>query len=229
MIHAYMKAGVVPTLLKETIKAVIKSYSLKEVYFSVTRKVVPILQKQYSPLVKQLVEKYADAKLEHEKCDVVWFCWLQGLEQAPEMVRACWVSQQRWVRSKRFVFITSKNYREYVTLPADIEQKYDMGIIPHAHFTDLIRLELLIKNGGTWIDSTVMFSSGEYPDKIMDCDLFFFQYRNKNGNEFAGISNWFISAYSNNKMLMILRDMLLNYWRDYDCLMDYFVFHLLMQ
>ena len=29
------------------------------------------------------------------------------------------------------------------------------------------------------IYDVVWFSGGDYPDKIMDCDLFFFQYRNR--------------------------------------------------
>lgn len=226
LLRAYAQAGVLPTLLNEVARTIIQRRPLKEAYPVVTRKIVPMLLTRYRPLVSQLARTYDNADLEHEKSDVVWFCWLQGLEHAPKLVKVCLASQQRWVRGKRLVVITAENYREYVTLPADIEQKHDKGIIPDAHFTDMIRLELLIKYGGTWIDSTVLFCGGDYPDKIMDCDLFFFQYRNRHGKEFAGISNWFISAYSNNLLLMILRDMLLQYWKDYDCLMDYYMFHL---
>ena len=185
-----------------------------------------MLQTQYRPLVNHLATQYGDVNLKHEKGDAVWFCWLQGLEHSPELVKVCLASQKRWVRGKRFKVITSDNYREFVTLPSDIEQKHDRGIIPDAHFTDLIRLELLVKYGGTWIDSTVLFTSSDYPDKIMDCELFFFQYRNRNGKEFLGISNWFISAYSNNQLLMIMRDLLVQYWRDYDCVIYYYIFHL---
>ena len=224
LLHAYVKAGVLTTLLNEVVRTIIQRRPLKEAYPVVTRKIVPLLQTQYRPLVNQLAEKY-DANLGHEKNEVVWFCWLQGLESAPELVKACLASQQRWVRGKRFVVITVENYRDYVTFPADIVRKHDKGIIPDAHFTDLIRLELLITYGGTWIDSTVLCTSGDYPDSIMDCDLFMFQYRSKKAG-FSGISNWLISAYSQNMLLMILRDMLIQYWRDYDCVMDYYVFHL---
>ena len=31
------------------------------------------------------------------------------------------------------------------------------------------------------IYDVVWFCGGDYPDKIMDCDLFFFQYRNRHG------------------------------------------------
>lgn len=40
------------------------------------------------------------------------------------------------------------------------------------------------------------------------------------------ISNWFISAHSNNEVLIVLRDMLYAYLKDYDCVLDYYIFHL---
>ena len=43
------------------------------------------------------------------------------------------------------------------------------------------------------------------------------------------ISNWFISAHSNNEVLMTLRDMLFAYWKDYNCTLDYYMFHLFFQ
>ena len=226
LLRAYAKAGVLPVVAKEVARVIIQRRPLKEAYPAVGRKIVPMLQERYRPLVKELAEKYQDERLVHEKSDVVWFCWMQGMEQAPELVKVCLASQKRWVRGKRFVVITQENYRDYVTLPEDIVRMNEKGIIPHSNYTDLIRLELLIKYGGTWIDSTVLFAGDNYPDKIMDCDLFFFQYLRKGQNGFAGISSWFISAYSQNRLLMILRDMLWQYWRDYDCVVYYYIFHL---
>lgn len=40
------------------------------------------------------------------------------------------------------------------------------------------------------------------------------------------ISNWYITACSNNELLMALRDMLYTYWKDFDCTLDYYIFHL---
>ena len=106
-----------------------------------------------------------------------------------------------------------------------IDDKCKKGIIPYSHSTDLLRLELLIKFGGTWIDSTVLCTNDNYPKDMLDSELFLYHFQNSKKDEFTGISSWFISAYSNNKLLMILRDMLYQYWKDYDCLIDYFVLH----
>lgn len=59
----------------------------------------------------------------------------------------------------------------------------------------------------------------------MDADLFLFQYT-KQGSLPMSISNWFISAHSNNEVLIVLRDMLYAYWKDYSCVLDYYIFHL---
>ncbi len=97
----------------------------------------------------------------------------------------------------------------------------------------ILRLQLLIKYGGTWIDSTVLCtldSSSEFLDssaqKYLDADLFLFQYTPEGTTKDINISNWFISAHSNNEVLMTLRDMLFAYWKDYSCTLDYYVFHL---
>ena len=37
---------------------------------------------------------------------------------------------------------------------------------------------------------------------------------------------WFITSCTNNVILMILRDMLYEYWKRYDCSLNYFIFHL---
>lgn len=226
LIWAYTRMGVLPRMIKEVGRVTLKNRPLKEAYPAVRQEVEGILRNLYKPLIDSLVSRYDHVVLEHKKNDTVFFCWLQGIEQAPALVKACLASQKRFIRDKDFIVITSDNYQKYITLPHDLIMKYERGIIPHAHFTDLIRLQLLIEHGGTWIDSTVLCIGDNYPKEIMDCEMFFFQYLKGDSSKFWGISNWFMSAYTNNKQLMILRDVLYQYWRDYDCLLDYYVFHL---
>ena len=62
--------------------------------------------------------------------------------------------------------------------------------------------------------------------EFLEADLFMFQYRRPESTEWGGIGNWFISASQNNKVLIVLQEMLYAYWRDYDCVLDYYIFHL---
>ena len=61
--------------------------------------------------------------------------------------------------------------------------------------------------------------------QYMNAPLFVFQYT-KEGSVPVSISNWFITACRNNEVLRVLREMLYAYWRDYDCVLDYYIFHL---
>ena len=124
--------------------------------------------------------------------------------------------------------VDAENWKEYVELPDYIEKKWEKKQIPPALFSDLLRLELLIKYGGTWIDSTVLCTGNvndNHNDNFLNADLFLFQYT-KQGSVPVSISNWFITACRNNEVLRVLREMLYAYWRDYDCVLDYYIFHL---
>ena len=87
----------------------------------------------------------------------VWFCWLQGLEQAPPLVKLCYEALRQKLPDREIVVIDAKNVFDYITLPEEIVEKWKRGIIGPAHFSDLIRLELLVRYGGYWIDATVSF------------------------------------------------------------------------
>lgn len=227
----YAGLGVVPVIVKSFCKCILKGKSLKAIYPAVRGKVSPMLVKRYKPIIAESRQKYETMELPHEHPRVVWWCWLQGLDNAPDVVKACLRSLQRNLpKNYEIRVIDEDNWKEWVTLPQYIVEKRSAGRIPAALFSDLLRLELLIKYGGTWIDSTVLCTGddGDAMDarKLLESDLFLFQYTTPEGGPFKGISNWFISAYSNNKVLMTLRDMLMAYWRDYDCTVDYYIFHL---
>ena len=167
--------------------------------------------------------------MEHKQSKIIWFCWLQGLENAPDIVHACYNSINRNIPDREVKVIDGLNWKEYLELPDYIVKKWEKGSIPAALFSDMLRLELLIKYGGTWIDSTVLCTgfqdlSSKFQE-YLDADLFLFQYT-KQGSVPVSISNWFITACSNNEVLMVLRDMLYAYWKDYDCTLDYYIFHL---
>ena len=107
--------------------------------------------------------------------------------------------------------------------------KYERGVITKTHFTDLLRLELLINYGGTWIDSTVL-CTGEIPDFIKQSELFLYRELKPglDGHSIA-LSSWFIESTTNNKVLIAVREMLYDYWKKNNTLIDYFLLHIFLQ
>lgn len=227
----YIRIGLLWPILKHVLSHPFKVLSYKKAYSEILNKVEPLLMEKYAPLMRERKEYYATQPLEHHRSNIVWFCWLQGIEQAPSVVKVCYESLKRNLSDKDIRVIDAKNWNEYVSLPDIIVKKWEKKEMPTPHFTDLIRLQLLIQYGGTWIDSTVLCTgltpqNEKQTNSFLDADLFLFQYTQPGSDQWGGIGNWFISACTNNKVLLVLRDMLLAYWKDFDFVMDYFVFHL---
>ncbi len=245
LVRQYAKMGLLWPAAKTVLRHPFSKQTYKQVYLDTVRKVEPMLVKEYRPVMREIVERVSAAstgsattRLEHKRSKKIWFCWLQGLENAPKVVKACYNSLARHLgvagqarnEGYEIIVIDGKNWREYVELPEYVVEKWQRGLIPAAHFSDLLRLELLIRYGGTWIDSTVLCTgepAGGLPlTAYLDADLFMFQYTRPGSSEWGGIGNWFISACADNPVLTVLREMLLAYWRDYDCVLDYYIFHL---
>lgn len=223
LVKEYAKLGVIP----EVARGIIKRKSLKSLYYVALNILEPYLKDKYSPLMLERKACYDDQILEHERSKIVWFCWLQGIEQAPPIVKACLASLKQHLTDREIKIVTNDNWHEYVDLPDHIIERWEKKEMPPALFSDILRLQLLIRYGGTWIDSTVLCTGTEYAQKYLDADLFMFQYTapEEYPSSFRGISNWFISSYTNNVLLLTLRDMLYAYWKDFDCTLDYYIFH----
>lgn len=226
---ALTRMGLLPDLLKACFNILLKRNSYQRQYRILGNKITPKLTEEFNRILDEAdkrIQKYEQKKdIKDEKGKYVWFCWMQGIEKAPEIVNICLESQKKWLKDRNFVIITAENYKDYISLPEFIEEKYSSHVIPDAMFTDLIRVELLIKYGGTWIDSTVMITGNNYPKEILDCPIFMPQYVNRDGN-WEGISSWMITARRGNHLLLLLREMLFEYWRRYDCVIYYYILHL---
>lgn len=155
----------------------------------------------------------------------IWMCWLQGIDEAPELVKRCIKSViKNKPKDYEIVFIDRKNYSDYIDLPEYIIKKWEKGIIGNAHFSDLIRLQLLIKFGGVWIDSTCLLNKN-IPDLLLDANLFFFSnYKRKSK---ITMSNWFLVSKKNNPILINTYNILLEHWKKHSYCVSYFLFHII--
>ena len=88
----------------------------------------------------------------------IWVCWLQGESEMPRLVRTCYNSVKRNSNGRKVNFVSLKNIDNYIDIPNKLKEKYNKGIIGSANYTDILRLMLLYKYGGTWIDSTIFLS-----------------------------------------------------------------------
>lgn len=158
----------------------------------------------------------------------VWFCWFQGINEAHKLVKCCFNRIKEVFKDYEVILITKDNYNEYINVPDYIISKWQNGIISNTHFSDIIRIELLAKHGGIWIDSTVYCTCDTVPSYIEKNPMFLFKEINLNrlDENIIVASSWFIKSNKNNNIILLTRDLLHEYWKNADRLIDYFLLHL---
>ena len=186
------------------------------------------LEKKYANLIKEKYEILKNYK-ESEKDKVIWFCWLQGIENAPLLVKCCYESIKKICMDYKIIVITSENLKDYTNLPDFIVSKWEKGFISNTHFSDILRTNLLVENGGTWIDSTVLLT-GKIPLDIENAPLFMFRtYKPGVDGKCIDVSSWFLSSCRKNRILLLVQELLFSYWEKHNWLCDYFLFHHFVQ
>lgn len=229
LVKQYVKNHALTLSLIEVLSLGKSRTSLEIVRLSAQLKAQNKLRKKYNKMLDEFDLKY-HSSTSHKKGTKLWFCWLQGIDNAPDVVKKCYESIKRNIVDREVVLIDYHNVYKFIAFPEAIKRKIDSGIISGAHLSDLIRLELLVRYGGTWIDATVYCSDSTIPSYMLDSDLFMFQtLKPGRDGHCTTVSNWFITASVNNKLLSATRYLLYKYWAQNDELVDYFVFHMLFQ
>ncbi len=184
-----------------------------EVYRKLVKKYSYVLNRQYSKPIET-------------KTKTIWLCWLQGYDEAPELCKVCIDRiKQLYGNSYDIVILTKENLGRYVTLPAHIIEKWKDGRISNVHFSDLLRISLLVEKGGIWMDSTLLLLD-KVPEYVMNSNVFFFK---GNSKKVINVSNWFIvSSYIHSPLLTCVRDLLDEYWKKENYPVHYNICHMFM-
>ena len=148
----------------------------------------------------------------HSYSNNIYWCWFQGLSNAPKLYQATFNSVKNNCNNHNIIIINETNLNQYVKFPNYILEKYKRKLFSSTHFSDLLRLELLIKYGGTWVDASVLITKCD--DIYFNRDLFFFN-----------LSSWFLTSEKESPILKTTRDLLYEYWRKENYLCYYFLFH----
>lgn len=193
-----------------------------------------ILSLQYEHKAYHQLSKYSyvldnafkkESSIPNQYPNKIWVSWLQGEENAPLLVKKCLASIKKHSSGLEVILLTEENIHKYVTFPDYILEKKKKNIISNTHFSDLLRIFLLAKYGGIWMDATV-YLTGSLPDYILNAPLFCYKSSHLSPGKIKA-SNWFIAAERNQEIIVRTQDLLLEYWKHENRLIHYFIFHLL--
>ena len=116
------------------------------------------------------------------------------------------------------------NFNEYITINDYIMNKFNSGKIGLAHFSDILRVNLLSKYGGIWADATLFLTKG-FKEDILNYDFYSIKSYKDNTDNVSEYrwTTYFLCAKPNNELVNFLKDLFNAYYEDNDYVIDYFM------
>lgn len=183
------------------------------------KKIMSILEKEYG----NLADQWNHVMSEKVSGDTVWTFWWQGIEDAPDGVKHCIRNMERFSGVKKVVVITKDNIHDYIEFPEYIYDKVENGTITFTHFSDLVRMKLLYRYGGLWLDG------GVFPINWLDDKIFNVYYWSrkveKHGEANITDSRWCGSLFAAQAggVTGFVAEVFNLYWSNHDVQIDYFL------
>jgi len=128
------------------------------------------LNKELSDVLDNTIIHYDEEKCEVCQSKRIWVMWWHGEESMPPIVKACYKQLISAADNCEVVLLTEKNISSYLDMPPYICKKFIEGLIRTAHFSDIVRVNLLRKYGGAWFDATLF--TANIPEEIFKSTLY---------------------------------------------------------
>jgi len=122
----------------------------------------------------------------------LWIFWYQGIDSAPFIVKKCINSWQVKNPGWEINLLDKDNLSNYITLDIPDSKLKELSLNKQAN---LIRLQLLSKYGGVWVDATTLCICplDDWVDSCCQSGFFAFS----NAGKDREMSNWFLASEKN--------------------------------
>lgn len=195
---------------------------------------LPYLQEVKEKIIFSKVNKYFPLRNYSNELDsnnnkeekIIWIFWYQGLDTAPNIVRACIDSIRANSSGYEVRLLTKDNVWDYFHAPEHIKCKFGKGKITATHFSDILRFYLLFTYGGAWIDATIFLTktvSAIFGDRKFATLKQIESSKNKVSISNGKWTGYFLKAQKGSDFLYSLYLFFYNYWLENDVLIDYFL------
>ncbi|MBT7399019.1 MAG: hypothetical protein HN775_07480 [Hellea sp.] len=157
----------------------------------------------------------------------IWMYWNTGFKNAPKIVKKCAESWKHYNPNWEIIMLDASNIADYVDeLPPKMEHVYNGQVVKvksQAAFSDVLRIHLINKHGGLWVDATTACN------KPLDCWLEaytktgFFAFADPRPT--AKVASWFLYADKGNIIAEKWRKGVDAFWEAPVKRLQYFWFH----
>ena len=181
--------------------------------------------RKYLPAVENLTQSPVTA----ESPETIWQFWSGPAGKAtPEIVESSIESVRRLRGDFEHKALNSSTIGDYSDLPGYVLDKFNKKQMDYAHFSDLLRLNLLKNHGGIWMDATC-YMTDSVPECVAKQDFFVFLTGDLTGFPYSFVQSCFIRAKKGSFLCGAWHDMCVDYWKKETKKLDYFQIHLMFK
>lgn len=156
----------------------------------------------------------------------IWMLWSQGWDDAPKVALSSLAS---WKDNNPGWTVRALNKQSALEVfGSDIPDTLLREDLPIEAYSDVLRIELLARFGGLWVDATTICAkplNQWLPEYGYNRDFFAFSQPGPD----RMIASWFLYAPAQGYMITRLRDLMRNYWQNRSKRDDYYWLHKLFE
>lgn len=167
----------------------------------------------------------------------IWVCWWQGEQSMPNFCKMCYDNLKKNTPSEYKIYlITRENYKQYTDIPEYIVNKMEQGLITITQFSDILRQNLLLLNGGLWLDASIWVTPN-YISKI-DTTLPFWSIKLKkidDSNVWGQLiskckwGGFILYGVPDDVVFKFVYGAMCKYYYEHDSTIDYFIQNMLIR
>ena len=181
--------------------------------------------RKYLPAIKDLKQKEITVEIP----ETIWQFWDNPAGRTtPEIVKSSIESVQNFKGNFEHKVLNNATMENYSDLPGYVLDKFKKGQMDYAHFSDLLRLNLLKNHGGIWLDATG-YMTNFVPKYILDEDFFVFLAGEWMLFPYSFVQSCFIRAKKGCFLCDAWHEMSIEYWKKETKKLEYFQIHLMFK
>ena len=194
--------------------------------FRTVRKKHEFVFHHLEPIYKQNALDFKDNSNELEPLENknIWVFWAQGEENAPDIVKLCLRSIRKHAGDATVHVLTKETVRDYIEIPDYMWKQYEQGHMTLAFLTDYMRISLLQKYGGLWLDATILVTK-DIPDYVFQ-NSFFSLHTPYEKTIFVNdnkVHCYVMGGRKGFSLFEYIKDSVETYWKTHDYMVDYYL------
>jgi hypothetical protein len=156
----------------------------------------------------------------------IYILWLQGIDQAPLLVKRCVHSWRHYNPDWKVVLLDQSLLMDYLSYNemSFLERKSNVS---RAHYADIVRVMLLERYGGVWADATTFCNRplNEWLPQTLTHHDAFFAFERPGPDRM--LSNWFLYAKAGGYIIRLWKRATIQYYVSHASAHTYFIQHYL--